>query len=59
MDDPKTAANDPKVMNLPCDPFPKTKETGKDHGKERPTGNNLAVFARPREVTAAKKARGG
>lgn len=48
MDDPKTPANDPKVMNLPCDPFPNAKETGKDHGKERPTGNNLAVFARPR-----------
>ena len=48
MDDPTTAVNDPKVMNLPCDPFPNTKETGKDHGKERPTGNNLAVFARKR-----------
>jgi hypothetical protein len=46
MDDPATAVNDPKVMNLPCDPFPNTKEPGKDHGKERPTGNNLAVFAR-------------
>ena len=50
MDDPKTAANDPKVMNLPCDPFPNAKETGKDHGKERPTGNNLAVFARKRST---------
>ena len=48
MDDPTTAVNDPKVMNLPCDPFPNTKEPGKDHGKERPTGNNFAVFARPR-----------
>jgi hypothetical protein len=48
MDDPKTPANDPKVMNLPCDPFPDAKKTGKDHGKERPTGNNLAVFARKR-----------
>jgi hypothetical protein len=46
MDDPATPANDPKVMNLPCDPFPNAKESGKDHGKERPTGNNLAVFAR-------------
>jgi exopolysaccharide biosynthesis protein len=46
MDDPATAVNDPKVMNLPCDPFPNTKEPGKDHGKERPTGNNLAVFAK-------------
>ena len=52
MDDPATAANDPKVMNLPCDPFP---ITDKKHGKERPTGNNLAVFARarkPRPVVA-------
>ena len=47
MDDPTTAANDPKVMNLPCDPPADAKETGKNHGKERPTGNNLAVFARP------------
>jgi hypothetical protein len=46
MDDPATPANDPKVMNLPCDPFPNTKEPGKDHGKERPTGNNLAVFVK-------------
>jgi hypothetical protein len=46
MDDPTTPMNDPKVMNLPCDPFPNTKESGKEHGKERPTGNNLAVFAR-------------
>lgn len=46
MDDPKTSVNDPKVMNLPCDPF--SKEPGKEHGKERPTGNNLAVFARVR-----------
>jgi hypothetical protein len=45
MDDPTTPMNDPKVMNLPCDPFPNTKESGKEHGKERPTGNNLAVFA--------------
>jgi hypothetical protein len=45
MDDPQTAANEPKVMNLPCDPLPNTKE----HGKERPTGNNLAVFARRKE----------
>jgi exopolysaccharide biosynthesis protein len=45
MDDPTTPANDPKVLNLPCDPLPNTKE----HGKERPTGNNLAVFARRRE----------
>lgn len=60
MDDPKTPANDPKVMNLPCDPFPDAKKTGKDHGKERPTGNNLAVFARPRAVSAeAKKEHGG
>jgi exopolysaccharide biosynthesis protein len=50
MDDPATAANDPKVMNLPCDPIAKD-EKGKEHGKERPVGNNLAVFAR-------KKARG-
>jgi hypothetical protein len=55
MDDPQTAANDPKVMNLPCDPPPNTKE----HGKERPTGNNLAVFARRREVTAQAKQSGG
>lgn len=48
MDDPATTVNDPKVMNLPCDRFPNSKETGKDHGKERPTGNNLAVFARKR-----------
>lgn len=47
MDDPKTAVNDPKVMNLPCDPFSKEME-GKEHGKERPTGNNLAIFARKR-----------
>jgi hypothetical protein len=45
MDDPTTPANDPKVLNVPCDPPPNTK----DHGKERPTGNNLAVFARQRE----------
>jgi hypothetical protein len=45
MDEPATPENDPKVMNLPCDPFSKEKE-GKEHGKERPTGNNLAVFAR-------------
>ena len=51
MDYPKTAVNDPKVMNLPCDPFSKEME-GKEHGKERPTGNNLAVFARPREVAS-------
>jgi phosphodiester glycosidase len=49
MDDPATAANDPKVMNLPCDPFPDAKKTGKEHGKERPTGNNLAVFATPKK----------
>jgi len=45
MDDPRTAAHDPKIMNLPCDPLPTTEE----HGKERPVGNNLAVFARKRE----------
>jgi hypothetical protein len=46
MDDPKTPVNDPKLMNLPCDPFKDSKEPGKEHGKERPTGNNLAVFVR-------------
>jgi hypothetical protein len=45
MDDSATPENDPKVMNLPCDPFKKENE-GKEHGKERATGNNLAVFAR-------------
>ncbi len=55
MDDPATAANDPKVMNLPCDPFPDAKKTGKDHGKERPTGNNLAVFARPKKQAAGQE----
>jgi hypothetical protein len=50
MDDPTTPENDPKVLNLPCDPFPDAKKTGKDHGKERPTGNNLAVFARKKEA---------
>jgi hypothetical protein len=54
MDDPMTPENDPKVLNLPCDPFPDVKKTGKDHGKERPTGNNLAVFARPRKATGSK-----
>jgi hypothetical protein len=44
MDDPTTTANDPKVMNLPCDVFP-----NKEHGKERPVGNSLAVFARKRK----------
>lgn len=40
MDDPTTAANDPRVMNLPCDLLP-----DKEHGKERLVGNSLAVFA--------------
>jgi hypothetical protein len=47
MDDPATLQNDPKVMNLPCDPFSKEK-LGKEHGKERAVGNSLAVFARRR-----------
>lgn len=41
MDDPLTAANDPRVMNLPCDKLP-----DKPHGKERPVANSIAVFAR-------------
>lgn len=45
MADPASAANDPQVKNLPCDPFSKANE-GKEHGKERPVGNSLAVFAR-------------
>ncbi len=56
MDDPTTKANDPRVLNLPCDPFPNSKETGQIHGKERATGNNLAIFARPiRKQTPARK----
>jgi len=58
MDDPATAANDPKVMNLPCDAFTKANE-GKEHGKERPVANALVVFARVKkkatsEVTAVE-----
>lgn len=41
MDDPRTAANDPRVMNLPCDKLP-----DKSHGRERPVANSIAVFAR-------------
>ena len=29
MDDPTTTVNDPKVMNLPCDPFPRCEEDRK------------------------------
>jgi exopolysaccharide biosynthesis protein len=57
MDDPATPANDPQVLNLPCDPFRDAKQTGKVHGKERPTGNNLAVFARVKSVALGKKSR--
>ena len=55
MDDPTTKANDPQVLNLPCDPFPNSKETGQIHGKERATGNNLAVFAKPIRKPATAK----
>jgi hypothetical protein len=47
MDDPATSANDPRVMNLPCDTFP-----NKDRGKERIVANSLAVFARRRTEPA-------
>ncbi len=47
MDDPTTSANDPQVMNMPCDLFP-----NKQHGKERAVGNSLAVFARKRSEPA-------
>jgi hypothetical protein len=47
MDDPATPANDPRVMNRPCDTFP-----NKERGKERPVGNSLAVFARKRSAPA-------
>jgi hypothetical protein len=53
MDDPATTKNDPKVMNLPCDPFSKSNE-GKKHGKERPVGNALVVFARVKGATPRK-----
>jgi hypothetical protein len=45
MDDPRTAANDPQVLNVPCDPLPQHA-----HGKERPVGNSLAVFAKRAEA---------
>jgi hypothetical protein len=35
-------ANDPWVLNVPCDPLPTHV-----HGKERPVGDSLAVFAKP------------
>jgi hypothetical protein len=57
MDDPATPANDPQVLNLPCDPFRDAKQIGQLHGKERPTGNNLAVFARVKSVAVGKKSR--
>ncbi len=53
MDDPATAANDPKVMNLPCDLFP-----NKEHGKERPVGNCLVVFAKRRAQASKNEADG-
>jgi hypothetical protein len=57
MDDPATPANDPQVLNLPCDPFRDAKQISQVHGKERPTGNNLAVFARVKSVAVGKKSR--
>ncbi len=41
MDDPQTEKNDPRVLNVPCDPLPPHV-----HGKERPVANSLAVFAK-------------
>ena len=43
VDDPETAAHDPQVRNMPCDPF--KKESGALHGKERAVANSFAVFA--------------
>src|SRR4051794_40665045 len=45
LDDPASADNDPHVLNVPCDPLPPSV-----HGKERPVGNNLAVFAKRSEA---------
>src|SRR5262249_38286128 len=56
MDNPATPENDPTVMNLPCDPFSKANE-GKEHGKERPVGNNLIVFARVNNSASSEAAR--
>ncbi len=54
MDDPCTPANDPKVMNLSCDLYP-----SKQHGKERPVGNNIAVFAQKRTEPVENEYAGG
>ncbi len=40
MADSKTEKNDPRVLNVPCDPLPPHV-----HGKERAVANSLAVFA--------------
>jgi phosphodiester glycosidase len=53
MDDPATPANDPRVMNLPCDLLP-----NKERGKERTVANNLAVFARRKAGSAKPQAAG-
>ena len=41
MANPKAEKNDPRVLNVPCDPLPPHV-----HGKERPVANSLAVFAK-------------
>jgi len=50
MDDPATAANDPRVMNVPCD-----KRPDGSHGNERAVANSLAVFARAPAAPAASE----